>query len=101
MPKIKISEEEKISRKKKYDRARYLKERAEKPIKTDIPARYQNRPKTYNTRSAKDECGTRVIYVNELHIDGNVTQNKNKAKPNVYPAVNFESIMDKLDGIKP
>tara|TARA_Y100000389_G_scaffold7645_1_gene7342 strand:+ start:466 stop:765 length:300 start_codon:yes stop_codon:yes gene_type:complete len=98
MAKKKISEEEKISRKKKYDRARYLKARAEKtPIIT--PERYKNRPKTYNTRSAKEECGTRIVYVNELHIDGNVTQN-NQEKPNVYPAVNFENIMNKLDGIK-
>ena len=101
MPRKLLTEDEKKERKRKYDRERYIRERAvkpEEPAPKNKTQRYANRPKTYNTRSAKEECGTRIIYVNELHIDGKQVKNKS-VKNKTYSAVNIEDLMNKLDGM--
>jgi hypothetical protein len=102
MPERILTEEQKEA-KRKYDRERYLRKKAEdakKPKKPDMRNKI-NRPEKYNITKKRtkvnecNSCGSRYVYINYNGCEKKNTSKKNHA---VY-GDSLKDIMAKLDGI--
>ena len=91
-----LIDEERRERKREYDKQRYLKMKAETPVKPNMRNKI-NRPKTYKKRpklSNANSCGSKFIVINYNNKDAQI----DTTNSTIY-GEELDNLMRRLDGM--